>query len=338
MVEQGPVAGKELRMSPAPFVHELPERTVRDCLAYPGDLGKGDMEVVEREEALAVSSGAELFCGMGTADRAGTGKVDELIDPVTPVHGEVPAILCIQSVCRGVEEVAAHRGRKGKHGRVAGTKEMDAGRRRECPLCGHDHADKVAVPVGLHKRDNRPNRAESETKFRYFVPGTFTEVFEYPALHRAGQWCIVAKNLFCLPKALHCDGKFLFRCHPVGRRRGWDVKRHPDITFNIPLKGEGFCISDRNLPVDRELERAGIGHDDAIKIEKPVEPFTQGTLAELPALGKDVGVRDKGLDAHFLQFFRSDKLEVRVDDWEQRRCLHSFFAHRKPAIPASDIA
>jgi len=104
------------------------------------------------------------------------------------------------------------------------------------------------------------------------------------------------------------------------------------------LKGEGFCISDRNLPVDRELERAGIGHDDAIKIEKPVEPFTQGTLAELPALGKDVGVRDKGLDAHFLQFFRSDKLEVRVDDWEQRRCLHSFFAHRKPAIPASDIA
>ena len=92
------------------------------------------------------------------------------------------------------------------------------------------------------------------------------------------------------------------------------------------------------MAIDRELERTGVGHDDAIEIEDPVEPFTQGTLPELFALRENVGVRDQGLDAHCLQFFWCDEREVRVDDGEQCRCLYGLFTDRKPAAPARDIA
>ena len=64
---------------------------------------------------------------MGPADRAGTGKIDEFTDPVTAMNRKIPPILCIECVCRRVKEIAAHRGCKSKHGRVAGTEEVDAG-------------------------------------------------------------------------------------------------------------------------------------------------------------------------------------------------------------------
>ena len=78
MIEQCPVPGKELRVSPAPFIHQFPERAVSDCLAYPGDLGKGDMEVVECQEALAIGSCAEFLGGMGTG-RLRRRRVDRLV-------------------------------------------------------------------------------------------------------------------------------------------------------------------------------------------------------------------------------------------------------------------
>ena len=74
MIKQCSVPRKELRMTAAPFVHEFPEGSVRYCLTDPGNLGKCDVKVVEREKALAVRGGAEFFGSMGPADSAGTGK------------------------------------------------------------------------------------------------------------------------------------------------------------------------------------------------------------------------------------------------------------------------
>jgi hypothetical protein len=61
MVKQCPIAGKKLRVAPAPFIHEFPESPVRNCLTYPGDLSKSDMEVMEREETFAVGSRSEFL-------------------------------------------------------------------------------------------------------------------------------------------------------------------------------------------------------------------------------------------------------------------------------------
>src|SRR5208337_1242093 len=147
VTEQGPVSGQELRVAPAALVHQFPECAIRDCLPDPCDLRESHVEVVEGKQAFPIFRGPEFFCGMRTTDCTGTGQICKLADPVTAVRGEVPAVFCIECVSSRIEEIAPHRGGKGKHGRVAGTKKVDTGSGRESPLCRHHDADKIAVPV-----------------------------------------------------------------------------------------------------------------------------------------------------------------------------------------------
>ncbi len=143
MVEERPVPGEELRVAPAPLVHQFPERAVDDCLPDPRDLGERDVEVVEREQAFAVLCFPEFFGGMGPADAAGAGEVGEFLDPVTAVGGQVPPVLCIERIGGRVEQVAAHRGCEGEHRGVPGAEEVDAGRGGDRPLRGHHDTDEV---------------------------------------------------------------------------------------------------------------------------------------------------------------------------------------------------
>ncbi len=54
LCQERPVACEELRVPPAPFINQFPERPVNDCLANPGDLGKCHVQVVERKQALTI--------------------------------------------------------------------------------------------------------------------------------------------------------------------------------------------------------------------------------------------------------------------------------------------
>src|SRR5208337_1120745 len=107
--------GEKLGVVPAPVVHEFPECPVRDRLTDPGDLGKGNGEVVESEEPGPIFCGSKFFSCMAPADRTGTGQGSEFVDFETPMSSEVPPLLCIKRVRGRVEEIAAHRCGERKH-------------------------------------------------------------------------------------------------------------------------------------------------------------------------------------------------------------------------------
>ena len=114
-------------MTPAPFIDQFPECPVKNCLANPGDLSHGYVQVMEREQSFPVGSTTEFNCGMATADIACTGKIGELVNFKTPVSCQVPPFLCRECICCRIKKITAHGCSKGKHGRVAGPEQVDAG-------------------------------------------------------------------------------------------------------------------------------------------------------------------------------------------------------------------
>ncbi len=65
-------------------------------------------------------------------------------------------------------------------------------------------------------------------------------------------------------------------------------------------------------------------------------PSSRARVAELLALGEDVGVGDQRLDTHLLHLFRGDELEVGIDDREERGGLYRLFPDRQ--FPAASRA
>ena len=115
ILKQLAIAGEQLGMAPAPFVDKLPEGAVNNCLAYAGDLGNGYVEVMESKEPFAVGCFLEFFSSVRPTHSAGTGEFGELVYFIATVGGHVAAVLCIEGISSGIEEVAAHRGRERKH-------------------------------------------------------------------------------------------------------------------------------------------------------------------------------------------------------------------------------
>ncbi|OQA55015.1 MAG: hypothetical protein BWY45_02389 [Euryarchaeota archaeon ADurb.Bin294] len=141
---------------------------------------------------------------MTDTDRTGAGKVGEFVQVITPMGGHVPSVLGIEGIGCRIKEIASHRNRQGKHGRVTGSKEMDTDGWRKTAFCSHHHLYKFSIPVGFHERDDSTNGTEPKSCLRQSPPGLFTKVWKQTTLNRSGKGVVLMVcNIFCLHDPVH---------------------------------------------------------------------------------------------------------------------------------------